>query len=977
MAARRASSIMPDHFCWIRLRAAVSCLLLLLGAAPDARAQCEATLLTGPGASPSDQFGDAVALSDQWLVVGASRRDDLGSAAGAAYVYRAAPDGTWEFETTLFAPDGATNDLFGWSVTLDGDVIAVGAYLDDHVASNAGSVYVFRWDGALWQFEQRLAASDALTGDEFGQAVAAGTDLIAVGAARRDEAGLTNTGAVYVYRWDGVSWNEEVKLVPPAPAEHDRFGEAVAASGERVLVGAPLVDHVGLNSGVVRAYDGTVGWETSELIAPADAAPGDKFGQAVAIDGDLAVIGAPLADQVQLNAGVAYVYAWQGAGWAHEVTLGPDFDGQVEDQFGLSVAVQLDAVPADPAIGDLIAIGAPLADGAGVDAGAVYLFNNAGGDWFEQIRLAPSTTDAGDDFGRSVSVSGRFLAAGAPKHDEIGVGSNAGTVALFTTLFGPCSDCNQNDVLDHLELLDMPELDCNGNGMLDVCEIDETSSAAGGPFYCIEECDPDCNDNGVPDACDIDAGTSADIDGNGVPDECEDCDGNGLPDDGELEADPSLDCNENGVLDECDVADGTSADCNANGLPDECEIDAASTAPGGPFFCLEGCASDCNENGIPDGCDIESGLEEDCNEDGEPDACSIAADPDLDLNDNGVLDACEDCDGNGLPDFIELVLHPELDCDDNDVLDVCDIPADGDAPGGPFYCTEDCDPDCNVNGVPDACDVADGTSLDRNGNGIPDECEDCNENGIVDSADISAGTSVDCNENGLPDECEIPVGGAPGGPYFCQEECDDDCNGNGVPDACDVADGTSEDCDDSGIPDECEDCDGNGLGDTCEIAGNPDLDLNDNGILDVCDPDCDDSGLADFLEIALGLLEDCNDNDVPDACEIPVGSSAPGGPFYCTGGCNDCNDNGVPDDCDIAAGTSLDVDPPDGFPDECILCPADIDASGDVGFTDLLTVLSTWGPCPLSVSCPGDVDGDGAIGFTDLLSVLSTWGPCE
>ncbi|NNF43927.1 MAG: multicopper oxidase family protein [Phycisphaerales bacterium] len=55
-------------------------------------------------------------------------------------------------------------------------------------------------------------------------------------------------------------------------------------------------------------------------------------------------------------------------------------------------------------------------------------------------------------------------------------------------------------------------------------------------------------------------------------------------------------------------------------------------------------------------------------------------------------------------------------------------------------------------------------------------------------------------------------------------------------------------------------------------------------------------------------------------------------------------------------------------------CPADLDGDRDVGFTDLLTVLASWGPC--DVECPADIDGSGDVGFTDLLAVLAAWGPC-
>ena len=133
---------------------------------------------------------------------------------------------------------------------------------------------------------------------------------------------------------------------------------------------------------------------------------------------------------------------------------------------------------------------------------------------------------------------------------------------------------------------------------------------------------------------------------------------------------------------------------------------------------------------------------------------------------------------------------------------------------------EQSDLDCNGNGVPDACDIADFTSQDCNLNGIPDECEisvglveDCNENGVPDLCDIAEFTSLDCNLNGIPDECDISAGFA------------EDCNGNGVPDACDITESISLDCNLNAIPDECDianltslDCNANIIPDECEAG---------------------------------------------------------------------------------------------------------------------------------------------------------------
>ncbi len=139
--------------------------------------------------------------------------------------------------------------------------------------------------------------------------------------------------------------------------------------------------------------------------------------------------------------------------------------------------------------------------------------------------------------------------------------------------------------------------------------------------------------------------------------------------------------------------------------------------------------------------------------------------------------------------------------------------------------------DCNHNGVHDGTDIVNGTSLDADSNGVPDECEDCNGNGIPDGTDLAGGASQDCNHNGFPDECDIAIGASA------------DCNANGVPDECDLATGASHDCNGNGQPDECDiaqaasyDCDANGVPDECDVV-DADHDCNANGVPDVCEVD--------------------------------------------------------------------------------------------------------------------------------------------
>ena len=125
-------------------------------------------------------------------------------------------------------------------------------------------------------------------------------------------------------------------------------------------------------------------------------------------------------------------------------------------------------------------------------------------------------------------------------------------------------------------------------------------------------------------------------------------------------------------------------------------------------------------------------------------------------------------------------------------------------------------------------------------------------------------------------------------------------------------------------------------------------------ISDVDPADCNSNGIVDNCELE---TNDCNANGIPDDCDDLA----------------DCNANGIGDVCDIDSGTSIDVNM-DGIPDEC-QCVPDIVADGVVDFTDLLTLLNEYGPCP--PPCRSDLNGDGVVNFADILQLLSAWGACE
>ena len=113
------------------------------------------------------QFGNAVAINGNTMVVGARFDSTTASQAGAAFVFVLSGT-TWTQQAVLLAGDGAVADKFGYSVAVSQDTIVVGSYNDDTPLSNGGSAYVFVRNGTTWTFQQKLAASDGTADDEFG-----------------------------------------------------------------------------------------------------------------------------------------------------------------------------------------------------------------------------------------------------------------------------------------------------------------------------------------------------------------------------------------------------------------------------------------------------------------------------------------------------------------------------------------------------------------------------------------------------------------------------------------------------------------------------------------------------------------------------------------------------------------------------------------------------------------------------------------
>ena len=373
-------------------------------------------LLASDGAE-GDRFGIEVAISGDYAIVGAYGDDYNGYRTGSAYVFERG-GGSWIQVAKLTAGDGAEGDYFGTAVAISGDYAIVGAYNDDDNGSNSGSAYVFERGGGSWAQVAKLTAGDGAEGDYFGIAVAISGDYAIVGAYSDDDNGSAS-GSAYVFERGGGSWTQVAKLTAGDGAELDHFGFPVAISGYYAVVGATSDDDNGSNSGsaYVFEWDGT-SWSQAAKLTAGDGAEEDRFGTAVAISGDYAIVSARYDDDNGDGSGSAYVFKRGGASWSQAAKLTAG-DGAEFDNFGIAVGLS----------GDYAIVGAQFDNDNGSASGSAYVFERAGASWSQVAKLTAEDGDGGDYFGSTVAISGDYAIVGA--FDDEDNGQRSGSAYVF------------------------------------------------------------------------------------------------------------------------------------------------------------------------------------------------------------------------------------------------------------------------------------------------------------------------------------------------------------------------------------------------------------------------------------------------------------------------------------------------------------------------------------------------------------------
>ena len=365
------------------------------------------TKLVAADRKGGDQLGFAVAIGENEVIAGAPRHNAGGLSSGAAYIFEQRENASWVESTKLSDGETASEDQFGISVSISGNFAISGAQQDDDIAPNAGAAYIFERSSSLWLQRTKLIANDAKAGDLFGNSVAMDDKTVLVGAPGVDEAG-PEAGAAYVFVQVADEWIQQARLIGNDIGIFDRFGSAVAVHENTAVVGAHGKDEVGTDSGAVYVFvRNGASWTQQAKLTHQGAVPGDLFGFAVSVYGDNILVGAHQSDVAGPDTGAAYLFTRNGGTWIQDLLLIPN-DVSVGDEFGYSVSLTNGAA----------IIGSPKEDRLLDDVGAAYIFVATRDSWVQQAKLGASDAEVGDEFGSAVAIHEDTAIVGAWKDNH-------------------------------------------------------------------------------------------------------------------------------------------------------------------------------------------------------------------------------------------------------------------------------------------------------------------------------------------------------------------------------------------------------------------------------------------------------------------------------------------------------------------------------------------------------------------------------
>ena len=391
--------------------------MVVMLASPAVAAPAQEVYLKASNTEVGDGFGVPVAISGDTMVVGAPGEDSNATGvngnqgdnsaldSGAAYVY-VRSGSSWVQQAYLKGSNAEAGDIFGAAVAISGDTIAVAAQTEasaatgvngnqgDNSAPFSGAAYVFTRSGSTWTQQAYLKASNTESLDRFGWSVAISGDTIVVGAIEEDsnatgingnqgDNSAATSGAAYVFTRSGSTWTQQAYVKASNTDAVDGFGFAVAISGDTMVVGAP-----------------------------------GEASNATGVNGDQ-------GNNSAAGSGAVYVFSRSGSTWTQQAYLkASNTDGG--DNFGVAVAISGDTivVGAHMEASNATGVNGSQGDNSAAISGAAYVFTRSGSTWTQQAYLKASNTDAGDNFGVPVAISGDTIVVGAVEEASNATGVN-------------------------------------------------------------------------------------------------------------------------------------------------------------------------------------------------------------------------------------------------------------------------------------------------------------------------------------------------------------------------------------------------------------------------------------------------------------------------------------------------------------------------------------------------------------------------
>ncbi len=344
-----------------------------------------------PNSSGFTGFGSSVDLNGCKLIVGAPNSNVC---TGSAYVFEKQEDGEY-IRTQILTPDECS--FYGAEVLINDTYAIIAAHNDTPEHQSSGSVYIYEYDGESYQFLQKIVPDDAAAGDEFGWDMEWNETYLAVGTR-----GAAERGKIYIYTVVDGLWELHKELFPPEAANCQLFGSTVEISDDFLASGDIFGSGQYGNVVMFTIDDGEFNYHS--LLNASDAGINDYFGYSIDIDGDQMIIGSLEDKDAAWECGSAYTYEFNGDKWIEKAKFVPE-NGAQKDRFAFEVGIQ----------GDKVIISAIDHDFDGLeDSGAIYSYNKVSStDWSLDAQFIAEEVQEGTHFGWSFDMEQDAIAYGS------------------------------------------------------------------------------------------------------------------------------------------------------------------------------------------------------------------------------------------------------------------------------------------------------------------------------------------------------------------------------------------------------------------------------------------------------------------------------------------------------------------------------------------------------------------------------------